>query len=309
MRFALMSNKFMSGAALFAALLCFSGDALAQSGRELGNRLSRLENEVETLSRAIYRGETPPPPSNFGGGDAQAQANTEIRLQQLELQIRELTGKLEEQTFETRQLKSELERMSTDMNMRLSDLEGTGRGGVTTNSGSNSNRYSDDRSDFDTQPKLYNDQSSNSNTLGSLRQNANASSGSDIVGDEAAASYENAFSLLKNGNYDAAEQEFETFLQNHENHALAGNAKYWLGETFYVRGDFERAARIFAEGYQKYPQGSKMADNLLKLGLSLSSIGNTKDACVALRQLKKDSPPNSGPVLRRADQEMSRLGC
>ena len=301
MRFALISNKFLSGAALVAALLSFSGDALAQSGRELGNRLSRLENEVETLSRAIYRGENPPPAANFGG-DAQAQANTEIRLQQLELQIRELTGKLEEQTYEVRQMKSEMERMSTDMNMRLSDLEGTGRGGVTTNS----NRYSDDRSDLDTEPKLYNEQRSSSNTLGSLRQNIGRSG---AVADDAAAAYENAFSLLKNGNYDGAEQGFETFLQNHKNHALAGNAKYWLGETFYVRGDFERAARIFAEGYQQYPTGSKMADNLLKLGLSLSSIGNTKDACVALRQLKKDSPPNSGPVLRRADQEMSRLGC
>ncbi len=128
-------------------------------------------------------------------------------------------------------------------------------------------------------------------------------------GNDAAAAYENAFSLLKNGNYDAAEREFETFLQNNKGHPLAGNAKYWLGETFYVRGDFDRAARIFAEGYQQYPDGAKTADNLLKLGLSLSSIGNNKDACIALNQLKKDFSTGSGPVLRRAEQEMQRLGC
>ncbi len=41
-------TKFLNGAALVAALFVFSGDAMAQSARELGNRLSRLENEMET---------------------------------------------------------------------------------------------------------------------------------------------------------------------------------------------------------------------------------------------------------------------
>jgi len=76
-----------------------------------------------------------------------------------------------------------------------------------------------------------------------------------------------------------------------------------------VRGDFQRAARIFAEGYQQYPDSAKTPDNLLKLGLSLSSIGNDKDACIAFNQLKKDFSSGSGPVLRRAEQEIERLGC
>lgn len=316
MRRALQSRYILGGAAILAALFVFSNEVLAQSGREMNNRLKRLENEVETLSRAIYRGEQPPPGA-LSGGDASQQANIEIRLQELELQIRQLTGRVEEVSYENRQIKDQVERMASDLELRLRDLE-QGRSPAAGISQGNNNGDRPQRGS-----PLYNSGNTAtrdngvdtpadrpSNTLGTIRYNADDMQSPDTQGgDDAAASYENAFSLLKAGSYDAAEREFSQFLRQHENHILAGNAKYWLGETFYVRGDFERAARIFAEGYQQYPEGSKSADNLLKLGLSLSAIGNEKDACIALRQLEKDYPSGSGPVLRRAEQEMSKLGC
>lgn len=305
--------KFLNGAALVAALFIFSGEAMAQSARELGNRLSRLENEMETLSRAIYRGESPPPSAGIGT-NATGNADIEVRLQQLEMQIQQLTGKIEEQSYQTRQLQESMERMQSDMELRLGDLE---RGGAVSG-GSGGRKNGNARSGVADENIATSGQRRN----GDIIMNNPASSNTDVQSarqmsttrnlagaDNAAAAYENAFSLLKNGNYDAAEREFENFLRQYKDHALAGNAKYWLGETYYVRGDFQRAARIFAEGYQQYPDSAKTPDNLLKLGLSLSSVGSNKDACIALNQLKKDFPSGSGPVLRRAEQEIERLGC
>lgn len=45
MRKALNIRLIMSGAAFVAALFVFSSDALAQSSRDLSNRMKRLENE------------------------------------------------------------------------------------------------------------------------------------------------------------------------------------------------------------------------------------------------------------------------
>lgn len=314
MRKHLNRTTFLSGAALVVALFCFSGDAAAQSSRELSNRMSRIENELETLSRAIYRGEQPPSAgSSSGGGDASMAANAEVRFQQLDVQIRDLTGKIEEQNFEIRQLKDTLERLSADVELRLGDLErGNAGGGISNNSASSSSSSSPS---FDNPVANTGDSSGSSSAsggavLGTISEGGRTSSSSATSsGDSAAAIYENAFSLLKNGNYDSAEREFDSFLRNHGDHALAANAKYWLGETYYVRGDFERAARIFAESYQQYPNSAKSADSLLKLGLSLASSGNTKDACVALKQLQKENPDGLGPVGRRAGQEATRLGC
>lgn len=289
--------------------LYLAAPVLAQSSRDLISRLNRLENEIETLSRAVYRGEDPPPSASFSG-DAGLQASAEVRLQQLEMEIRDMTGRLEEQNYQIRQMQEKLDKALADIELRFGDLEGTNTGlrsgssqqgaSYTTTAGRPSAPTMTTRTNDGYQWSSRSNDGS-SGTLGTL-------SGASSSADTAAAAYENAFSLLKNGQYDRAETEFASFLASNPDHVLAGNAKYWLGETYYVRGEYDQAARIFAEGYQQYPKGSKAADNLLKLGMSLSASGNINDACTALGQVEKEFS-NAGPVLRRAKQEMTRLGC
>lgn len=62
----------------------------AQGGDwDMQNRIKRLENEIQTLSRAVYRGEKPP--AGVGGG-LSGGADAEIRLQQIETEVRGLRG-------------------------------------------------------------------------------------------------------------------------------------------------------------------------------------------------------------------------
>lgn len=321
--------------AFTAPLLGLPGLAGAQSSAELSNRLNRMENELQTMSRAIYKGEAPPADSVSSSGASADAAESLVRIQELEGQIQALTGKVEEQGFEITQLKGQIDRMKADYDMRIQDLEAGKSGGMGGQL--NPSGYTDTLppasaetgsptyqapSASDAAPAGEGYQFSTNNTVGTsssdtppqpsplgvLSQDASGQP-TGTSGDSVAAAYENAFSLLKAGNYEASGREFDAFLQKNPDHVLSGNAKYWLGETYYVRGDFEKASRIFAEAYQKYPDGAKAADNLLKLGLSLAATGNNKDACVALRQLEKDYQNGAGPVLRRAQQEMSKLGC
>ena len=64
--------------------------------------------------------------------------------------------------------------------------------------------------------------------------------------------YDDAYKLLREGNHIAAEKAFLKFIENNPKHDLAGNANYWLGETYYARGQYEQAAPIFAEGFTTY---------------------------------------------------------
>jgi tol-pal system protein YbgF len=120
--------------------------------------------------------------------------------------------------------------------------------------------------------------------------------------------YKYAFGLLSRADYAGAERALSAFVEQHPTHSLAGNAQYWLGETYYVRNDFNSAARAFAIGYQKYPKSPKAPDNLLKLGLSLGNLNKTKEACQSYSLLKKDFPKAIEQV-RRADAEQKRLRC
>ena len=43
--------------------------------------------------------------------------------------------------------------------------------------------------------------------------------------------------------------------------------------------------------------------------MSLAGLGKADDACVAMGQIEKENLSDSAPVMRRASQEMQRLGC
>ena len=95
----------------------------------------------------------------------------------------------------------------------------------------------------------------------------------------------------------------------HADHRLAGNAQYWLGETYYVRKDYPRAAEAFLAGFQKYSDGAKGADSLVKLGLTLSNMGQSNDACAAFYEIEVSYPNASEAINKRAASEKARLGC
>ena len=121
--------------------------------------------------------------------------------------------------------------------------------------------------------------------------------------------YQFAFDLMRQTKYADAERALSTFVDEYPDHPLAGNASYWLGETYYVRKDYNNAAQTFAETFKKFPQSGKAPDSLLKLGMSLAALGQTADACKAFHELTARYPKASDAVKERAAKERSKNGC
>ncbi|MEM6496924.1 MAG: tol-pal system protein YbgF [Pseudomonadota bacterium] len=128
-------------------------------------------------------------------------------------------------------------------------------------------------------------------------------------GDDAQGAYESAYGLLLQQDYGAAQKSFAEFLKQHPQSPLAGNAQYWLGETYYVRGEYKFAAGAFLKGYRQYSRSNKAADSLLKLAMSLDKLGQRAAACSSLSELGQKYPQAAAHVRRRASQERSRLRC
>jgi tol-pal system protein YbgF len=121
--------------------------------------------------------------------------------------------------------------------------------------------------------------------------------------------YNYAWGLLKQQDYAAAEEALKAFVQQHPSDPMAGNAQYWLGETYYVRGRYSEAATAFAEGYKRYPKGAKAADDLLKLGMALGRSNQKQSACVVFVQLERDFPNPGSAIKENATRERKRLAC
>jgi len=102
---------------------------------------------------------------------------------------------------------------------------------------------------------------------------------------EAQAVYDQAYTLYHQGRYLDAETAFQRFLQVYGGTELADNASYWIGECRYARGDLRGALQAFRETIERYPQGNKIADALLKAGQCLESLGDPDSARAAYDEL------------------------
>jgi tol-pal system protein YbgF len=120
--------------------------------------------------------------------------------------------------------------------------------------------------------------------------------------------YELSYESLLRKRYGEAEAGFRTFVQKHPEHDLAGNAEFWLGETYYVQSNYNAAAQAFLTGYQSYPKNRKAPDNLLKLGMSLKQLGQKDQACTAFATIEAKFP-KAMETRKRAQDESQKAGC
>ncbi len=302
-----MTKTSSFAALLLGGLLC-SGSVYAQTV-SMQDRLERLESGVAALGGRIEVAQAAPRSNGWNQTAEMAPslaADFEIRLQRLERAISELTGRYEESTYQVTQLKDRLERVNSDIDFRLKELESKG-GGATDAFGAPKGAAPSAAAPAPSakapekaaeKPDAPAEKPAKTASVAALPANASPDK-----------QYEHAFELLRQTEYDKAEKAFQEFLAKNKGHQLAGNAQYWLGESYYVRNKFAEAAMAFAEGVQKYPKGSKAADNLLKLGMSLQQLNQKKDACTAFNQLITKFPEASASVKRRADTERKRLNC
>ena len=106
----------LAGMALLAGTMLWTSPAAAQADINLQSRLNRLENDVQTLNRQVFRG-GPVPQTGSGttgsGVPSSLAADFEVRLSRLEGELQTLTGKYEETVFGISQARERLDKLSS----------------------------------------------------------------------------------------------------------------------------------------------------------------------------------------------------
>jgi tol-pal system protein YbgF len=288
----------------------------------LAIELQRIRRDLSDLQSYVYSGKQRPrstgktgAPSQ--GGEIEAVSRMQVQMQSLESQIRDLTGRIEKVEHGVVSLTARFERMANDVETRFQALEQGGTGVVGT-----------------VTPQVGRTAAPTAKGVPTGQGNTQFKSGTLILGTlprggeapkpksapasgrvsaakptTAKGQYDLAFDQLRKGSYDDAATGFKKFLDVYPEHALASNAIFWHGETYYVRKNYAEAARIFLDGYKRYPKGNKAPDSLYKLGRSLALINEKKSACSALKKMLK-AFPNANPRLKRnTKKEIKNLRC
>lgn len=296
--------------------------AAAQQRIQIGDlvqRLERLESEV-TRMRVSPR---------QGGSDV-------ARLDQIEAELRRLTGIIERIEFENRRLADRTDKRLEDFEDRVQDLENAPP--VETARGST---YDEGQSAFSTasrggveqayrapeytppaalpqiSPTPLDQQVTMAPPIRINPQTAAPEGGgftpSPIAvqpsGQGAEALYQEGLRLLNVGAFDEAGAQFEELIAAYPSDPRAGQAQYWLGDMHFKLGRFEQAATAFLDSFRNWPEGAKAPDSLLKLGMTLANIGKMEEACLSFSQLPARYPTAAPGLLRRAEIEGQRAGC
>jgi tol-pal system protein YbgF len=269
----------------------------------------------------------------FGSGDqrpavpvgqdrtAQGAGDLVVRLDQMENQIRQLTGAIEQLQFRNQQLEGQLRRMQEDSDYRFQELGSKGgarpaaRHGpaVAPPTGAVPGRRGDV---FD--PTQNPNAPGAPQTLGSniasapmdptLRQ-PQAPPAVGAVPSSPKEEFAFAYSHMARRDYAVAEESFRAFLLKHPSDKLSSEAAYWLGESLFQRQKFRDAAEAFLNVSTKYETSAKAPDALFRLGQSLAALGEKEAACASLGEVVRKFPKTSANLKQSVEREQKRVRC
>ena len=267
-------------------------------------QLERLQREVSDLSQTVFSNK------DFSSTEESSDLVTnlsaiDMRIYDLEKDVKNLTGSLEEIYFQIEDVLFKL----NDFEQIISSLENKFL--EDNNNISNENNSNLEREVIE----------NNDNTLGSLKisseqdpnveQTDELSNNSDLNQTDVILTpeehFQAAFDNIRNKNWDEAKNLFTKFIKNNPENQLSGSAHYWLGELYILEKKYRDAALILAEGYQKFPKSIKSPDTLFKLSESLYLVNKTIESCKTLEKLIIDFPKNK--FVKHAKEKIQKYDC
>lgn len=295
-------NLFSFAVIIFSLIYvpAYAQSELEMENQRLKDRIGNLEKNLNMLQKEFYRDGGKPLSRRKSSSEGDPKLG--IQAEEMDERLRAMNGRIEEAEHKVDSFAEKLDKIIEDIDFRISHLEGSGS--VT----SPRNQNNGDLRDIDA----------------STNKNASITEGlfedENIIGivdktkypdDADSKSYDKAFAFMREAKYEEAERELSKYISqnNNKQDSKAGEAYYWLGETFYVRENFQQAALNFMKGYKEFPNGKKVSDSLYKLALSLNKLNKSKEACTTLNKYIKEFPDLFEKSKDKIASDKADMGC
>ena len=268
-------------------------------------QLDRLQREVNDLSKSVFKNSNKSNEHIADNNDSQTVnfAAIDMRIYDLERDIKNLTMNLEELIFQLDEIINRINKIEEDFDTKLQNI-------VVENSKENidNKNKKEDKEDVIVE--------NSENTLGTLiisseNNKVEETNQSQINLDLTNLSPENqfqiAFDQIRNKNYDEAKLSLKSFIKQNPENQLSGSAHYWLAKLYLFEKNYREAVLIFVEGYEKYPNSIKAPNMLYEMADALLEMGKNKEACVTLTTLSKDF--SSHKLKNKAEKKKLEISC
>ena len=295
---------------LFLSLSVLSGSASAATNvNELSDRLDRIEDALKGVQKKLsnnYVGSAKRPQAAADNNPSEDKLDAMLmQLQETEQAVRQLTGEIESIHFSQDKLQKRIDQVSADMNVSFTEMEKKLQAAEAKIKKMESEKETAEKVKKEAEKKKKEQEAAAAKTAKNKENEIKEKYGKK----SAKELYDQAFASIKKQDYKTAQNEFEAFLALYPKNALAGNAQYWLGESFFARSMYQKAAVAFAEGFQNYRDSQKAPDNLFKLGVTMAKLKKKDEACIAFKNFTKEYPKVSDSMKKRLETEEQKLSC
>lgn len=222
------------------------------------------------------------------------------RLEQLQVEMQQLTGKVEEQAYQITELKKRQNTMYSDFDERIQSMEGKGQdtNQPATEAPQEQVKPAEPEAKKTEAPVAVPTPAAASVPAPANKQAAPMPKPEVVqaTGNEKQ-EYQQAYDELRNGHTNQAITEFNALLSKYPSGQYANNAQYWLGEAYRVNQNVDSARNAFTKVAENYPGSAKVPDALLKLGYIEYDLKNWAKAKEYLTRVTVEFPSSSAAHL------------
>ena len=274
--------------------LCFYSLS-AEESLTVKQQLDRIKQEVSDLNKAVFNKSFDSNDLNLQNNqdDAERFTSIDIRMYDLEKDIKNLTLQFEEIIFKLDDFSNYIQKLENDMNLNLNEIKNK----IEIQNIESSGKEKSTTSDVEEE-----------NTLGKLviSENTNEiSNNEEITLEEKMTNQDKelnnltpeeqlqaALDQMMKKNYDKSKVSLEGFIENFPENQLSGSAHFWLGKIYLFESNYRKAAIVFGEGVQNFPKSIKAAEMYYELSKSLKEMNKFSEACKTLLILNQNYKGN-----------------
>ena len=239
------------------------------------------------------------------------------RIEQMQTEVQQLTGKVDEQAFAIEELKKRQSKLYSDFDERLQSVEN--KGGVASQastgavpeatngatpaaivSGQTATEVASVPVVVPTDKATPTSQAPPVESIPPSTPKPTAE-----VSSPEKEEYALAYNELRIGHTQQSVELFRTYLAKYPSGLYANNAQYWLAEAYRVQKDNTAAYQAFTDVIEKYPNGVKVPDALLRLGMIEADKNNTAKAREYFTRIGSEFPKSQ--VAQIAQKKLLKL--
>ena len=116
-----------------------------------------------------------------------------------------------------------------------------------------------------------------------------------------------ALDQMMKKNYNDSKNILDHFIENFPENQLSGSAHFWLGKIYLFETNYRKAAIVFGEGVQKFPNSIKAPEMYYELAKSLKEMDKIPESCKTLTLLEQNYSGNK--FTKDPEKIKDKLNC